>query len=249
MTDTPAGLPTSALLAILQPWVGVAEPIHQAIARFIDHEPEHETLWVGCGSGRSVLWWAERFQTPIAGVDPDAKAIESAEASAREMGLSDLVTLQASDADNLPHEGDVFDMTIINTMYLRDADARVVLEQVAQVARPMSTVVALVPTWLSTPRDVDARRIAALGLVPHLLVKWKGFMRAAGFVELGVEDATRDGRWIAEGWLWLLVRAWRVARWRGLRAVLGRDVRTLRKLARARVLGLSIVKGTRWPHG
>jgi hypothetical protein len=47
----------------------------------------------------------------------------------------------------------------------------------------------------------------------------------------------------------LMVRGWRAAGWAGVRAVFGRDVRTLRRLAKKRVLSLSIIKGTRWPHG
>jgi hypothetical protein len=79
-------------------------------------------------------------------------------------------------------------------------------------------------------------------------MEWKGFFRAAGIVELAVEEAALDGKWIADGWVGLLVRGWRAARWTGLRAVLSRQFVTLRRLARRRVLGLSIVKGTRWPH-
>jgi hypothetical protein len=112
----------------------------------------------------------------------------------------------------------------------------------------MSTVMAVVPSWLSTPDPADAQQLEALGLKPQLLVEWKSFFREAGVVELSVEDAAQDGGWISYGWLGLVVRGWRAAHWTGVRAVLGPEFRTLRRLAMKRVLGLSIIKGTRWPH-
>ncbi|NIM50031.1 MAG: methyltransferase domain-containing protein [Gemmatimonadales bacterium] len=242
-------LSPTGLLAILQPWADVAEPIHRRLAQLADAEPGQEVLWVGCGSGRSVLWWAERFRTHIEGVDPDHNAIEAAERASRRADLASLVTFQTATPDDLPHEAQVFDVTIANLLYLFGTDGARILQEAGRVARPMSTVMALVPSWLSTPDPEDARLLGSLGLQPHLLVEWKSFFREAGIVELSVEDAALDGNWIAYGWIGLLIRGWRAARWVGVGMVLSREVRTLRSLARQRVLGLSIVKGTRWPHG
>lgn len=241
-------LSPSELLTILQPWAEVAAPIHDRLARFADVPPESETLWVGCGAGRSVLWWAARFPAHVVGVDPDGVAIEAAEATSRTAGLDARVNFQTAAADDLPHETDVFDLTIVNVLQLRSADGRVVFTQVARVARPGSVVVALVPTWLRTPSEDEARRVRALGIHPRLLMEWKTSLRDAGLVELAVVDAAQDGGWIADGWLGLLLRGWRVSRWRGVRAVLGRNLRTFRRLAVTRALGLSLVRGVRWPH-
>jgi SAM-dependent methyltransferase len=196
-----------------------------------------------------VVWWAERFESQIQGVDPDERAIENAERVLRTAELAGKAAFQTGSAENLPHEAAVFDITVVNLLYLGDADGRTVLAQAGRVARPMSTVIALVPSWLSQPSEVDARRVERLGIKPQLLVEWKSFMRDAGLVELTVENAAKDGGWIAHGWFGLLARGWRAARWRGVRIVLGSRLRTLRRLALTRVLGLSIVKGTRWPHG
>jgi SAM-dependent methyltransferase len=248
-SSTTTSLSPSTLLAILQPWTDVAEPIHERIAQLAEVGGDSETLWVGCGSGRSVVWWAERFGTQVEGVDPDEPAIEDAERVARTAAPAARATFQAASAENLPHEAAVFDITVVNLLYLADADGAAVFAQAGRVARPMSTVIALVPSWLSRPSKVDAQRVEQLGIKPQLLVEWKSFMRDAGLVELTVENAAKDGGWIAHGWFGLLARGWRVARWRGLRVVLGSRLRTLRRLALTRVLGLSIVKGTRWPHG
>jgi hypothetical protein len=87
-----------------------------------------------------------------------------------------------------------------------------------------------------------------LGFSPYLSVEWKSFFRDAGLVELSVEEVATGGAWLVYGRLQLLLRGWRAAGWVGVRTVLGHEVRTLCRLARKRVLGFSIIKGTRWPH-
>jgi len=244
----PLPLSPASMMAVLQPWADVAEPIHRRLAQLVDAEAGQEVLWVGCGAGRSVLWWARRFQTHVQGVDADHRAIEKAERSSREAGLTGLATFQAADATDLPHEDRTFDLTIANLLCLTGIGGERAVAELGRVARPMSTVAAIVPTWLKTPNPDEARLIGSTGLEPHLLMEWKGFFRAAGIVELLVEEAAIDGGWIAEGRVGLLVRGWRAARWAGVRTVLSREFMTLRRLAHRRMLGLSIVKGTRWPH-
>ncbi|MBE0594243.1 MAG: methyltransferase domain-containing protein [Gemmatimonadales bacterium] len=244
----PLRLSPAKFVAILQPWAEVAEPIHRRLAQLVDAEPGQDVLWVGCGAGRSVLWWAKRFGTHVQGIDRDAKAIEAAEAAARHSQLSLLTSFQASECTNLPHEARVFDVSVANLLQLLEADGGKVVAELARVARPMSVVAALVPCWLSAPAPEDEQAMLALGLRPAMLVEWKNRFRVSGVVELVVEDTSLDGRWISPGWIGLLLRGWRAARWAGLRTVLSREFRILRALAQRRTLGLSIVKGTRWPH-
>ena len=244
----PSRLSPAALLAVLQPWAAVAEPIHRRLAQLVDAESGQDVLWVGCGTGRSVLWWAERFQTHIEGVDADQATIEVAERAVQQAGLARFATFQTAAPANLPHEARVFDVIVVQMLQLQDADGPAVLREAARVARPMSVVLAVVPSWLSTPRESQMRQIEALGIRPQMLVEWKRLFREAGIVELSVEDAATDARWLSAGWLGLLVRGWRAAGWSGVRFVLGRPFRVLRSLALSRVLGLSVIRGTRWPH-
>jgi len=244
----PLRLSPAKFVAVLQPWAEVAEPIHRRLAQIVDAQTEQEVLWVGCGAGRSVLWWARRFETHVQGVDPDSRAIEAAEAAARDAQLTRLTSFQAADSTNLPHEAQVFDLCVANMLQLLEADGGRVLAELARVARPMSTVAALVPCWLSAPKPEDQQALLAIGLRPALLVEWKNYFRVSGVVELVVEDTSLDGRWISPGWIGLVIRGWRAARWAGVRTVLSREFRVLRSLALRRTLGFSIVKGTRWPH-
>ncbi len=244
----PSRLSPTALLAIIQPWGDVAEPIHRRLEQLVDAGSGQDVLLVGCGSGRSVLWWAERFDTHIEGVDPDAAAVERAETAARKVGLGQLATFQSAAPTDLPHEERVFDLVVVHMLHLHGDVGAEALKEAARVTRPMGTVAAVVPTWLRTPDPADVHSLATLGIHPHLLVEWKGYCREAGLVELAVEEAAQEAGWFAAGWLGLLVRAWRAAGWAGIYLLLSREFRAFRSLSLRRGLGLSVVKGTRWPH-
>ena len=81
-----------------------------------------------------------------------------------------------------------------------------------------------------------------------LMLDGKRWFREAGIVELTVEDAPVTTAWMEVGWLVLLPRSWRVAGWRGIRFILSPEFRVLHRLVQQRSLGLSIIKGTRWPN-
>jgi SAM-dependent methyltransferase len=244
----PRRLPATTLLHVLQPWKQIEEPLHRRVAHLADAHHGSETLWIGCGSGRSVLWWAKRFETVTAGIDPDPKTIEQAEQRARDAGLSKLATFQVADPTDLPHEDRVYDTVVVHILHLPDTDGKKVLLEASRVTRPMGTVLVLVPAWTQTPTEKDVAILRGLGFSPHMSVEWKSFCRDAGIVELRVEEVATEGAWLVSGRLQLLLRGWRAAGWLGIRTVLSREVRTLCSLARKRVLGFSIIKGTRWPH-
>lgn len=236
------------LLAALQPWREVDEAIHRRILQLVDAQPEQDVLWIGCGSGRPVLWWANRLNARVHGVDPDPTAIERAERAARALGLEAQVTLQVGSAEDLPHQGEAFDLVVVHMLYLPGADAGKVLKEAARVARPYGVVAGVVPTWLSRPSQREVDRVASLGIRPLLLVEWKQLFREASLVDLTAEEAALDGSWISARWPWVLYRAWRIGGWSAARAALSRSVFALARLARRRVLSLSIVKGARWPR-
>ncbi len=245
----PFRLTSTTLLAILQPWSEIAEPICRRVAQLADAEAGQETLWIGCGAGRSVLWWCERYKTLTEGVDPEAEAIEAADDAARREGLAKLTTFQVADPTDLPHEDHVFDTVVVHMLHLPAPDGKAVLREAGRVARPMATTIAIVPSWLQTPSAKEVAIVARLGISPQMAVEWKSYFREASLVELSVEEPIGDGRWMLQNMLSLIVRGWRAAGWSGVRAAVGRDIRALRRLARKRVLGLLLIKGTRWPHG
>jgi SAM-dependent methyltransferase len=244
----PRRLAATTLLSVLQPWSEIEEPLHRRVAHLADAHHGSETLWVGCGSGRSVLWWARRFETVTGGIDPDPDAIEQAEQRARDAGMAKLATFQNSDPTNLPHEDSVFDTVVVHMLHLPRADGKQVVLEAGRVARPGGTVVLLVPSWSQTAADPDVNTLERLGISPRLSVEWKSFCHDAGVRELRLEEVAAEGAWLGYGRLKIVLRGWRAAGWLGVRTVLGSEVRTLCRLARKRVLGFSIIKGTRQPN-
>jgi len=108
--------------------------------------------------------------------------------------------------------------------------------------------------------------VAHLGARPLILVEWKQLLRDAGVVELTVEDwsdAPSPFRPSAGGpfpdfseiftireKLGIMRRALSRWGWRGVRGALVREREIHRLLTRERVLGLTMIKGTRWsPDG
>ncbi len=240
---------SAQFLTILRPWGTVAEPTYKRMGQILDVEATDEVLWIGTGSARSVMWWAERFRTHIAGLDPDSGAVEAAERSARHMGMAGQISFQVAPPSDLPYEQSVFDLVTINVLSLLGQDYEAILREAGRVVRPMKPVVALVPSWLREPDEADARLLAdRMGLNPQLVVEWKRWFREAGIVELTVEDAPVTTAWMEVGWLVLLPRSWRGAGWRGIRFILSPEFRVLHRLVQQRALGLSIIKGTRWPN-
>jgi SAM-dependent methyltransferase len=241
-------LTPSILLTALQPWTDVVEPIYKRVAEMANASDGGETLWVGCGSGRSVLWWSQKFATMIHGLDPDPEAIESAEERVRGTDLAGQVTFQHADPSTLPHEDRVFDTVVVHMLYMRDVAGDRVLQEAVRVLRPMGSIVVIAPSWQQTPRDSDSGLIESLGFSPRVTMEWKGYLRDAGAVELSVEEAAKGGQWFVPGLFSLARRGWHAAGWTGARSMLSREVWALRRLTRKRILGLSIVKGARWPH-
>jgi hypothetical protein len=143
------------------------------------------------------------------------------------------------------------------------ADPARAVSELARVTKPMGCVVLVQLIWTG---NVDpARRevlVAHLGARPMILVEWKQLLRDAGVVELTVEDWSdapspfRPGGVgpfpdFSEIFTWreklgILRRALRRWGWRGVRGALRREREIHRLLTRERVLGLTMIKGTRW---
>jgi hypothetical protein len=182
------------------------------------------------------------------GLDPDPEAIEAAEERVRGTSIAANVTFQHADPSNLPHEDRVFDTVVVHMLYISGIAGDQVLREAVRVLRPMGSIVVIAPSWQQTPRDSDAALIESLGFSPRVTMEWKGYLRDSGAVELSVEEAAKGGQWFVPGFISLVIRGWHAAGWVGARSMLSREVWVLRRLARKRVLGLSILKGARWPH-
>ncbi|MGH7477144.1 MAG: class I SAM-dependent methyltransferase [Longimicrobiales bacterium] len=238
------------------------QTLYRRVAQLVELGPQHEFIIVPAGRGLAARFLAETTGASGSGVDADPALIESAAASAREAGLDSRLHFDPAPGPELPYKDDVFDLAIGNVGLSTSVDAARAVRELARVTKPMGAIVLIQPVW---NRAVEPGRrdmlIEHLGTRPYLLVEWKQMLREAGVVELIVEDLTASANpWqpmlgaggVVEDLLSfgdraeLLLRVLRQWGWRGVGQAI-RGMRELRALvARERILGLALIKGTRW---
>lgn len=239
------------------------EALYRQIALLTELGPDQLLLDAACGRGVATSYLAETTGAEAYGVDPNAALIGEAEARARREGRDDRVHFEAGSLHDLPYRDGIFDMVIGEVGLATSVDPRRAVQELARVTRPMGSVVLVQLIW--TGHLDEGKRetlVQHLGARPMLLVEWKQLLRDAGVVELHVEDwsdyespfrpAIRGPfHDISEMFSLrqkavILHRAFRRWGWRGVRGAVVREVEIHRLLTRQRVLGLSLIKGTRW---
>lgn len=239
------------------------EALYRKIALLADLQPGQEVLDVACGRGVATHYLAKTFDIEASGVDPDTSAIAEAEERARGAGLEDRLHFQSASLDDLPYKDGIFDLSIGEVGLAAIFDPATAVRELARVTKPMGSVVLVQLIWTgsidSVRRDILVQH---LGARPLLLVEWKQLLRDAGVVDLSVEDWSdqpspfsplvgQPFHDLAELFslrqkLSILRRAMRRWGWRGVRGAVLREQEIHRLLTRQRVLGLSMIKGTRW---
>ena len=267
---TPAGVLTAGYPSIL--WVSrlshrpflspAAEALYRRIARQAELAPGCEFLVVPAARGLTTRFISQVSGASGVGVDPNPSISDDARARGRDAGFSANVHFDAAALTDLPYQDEVFDFALGEIGLGASGDVAGAVRELVRVVKPMGTVVLLQLVW---NRQMEAARreelVRMLGVRPMLLVEWKQLLRDAGAVELHVEDLTESASTPRQPLLGVaglidfyslrdrpgvLVRAWRRWGWRGVRETL-RQARELRQLiGHERVLGLALIRGTRW---
>ena len=203
-----------------------------------------------------------RSGAAVTGVDPDPGRIGQAEARRRETASAGIVVFEIAPLDDLPHETAVFDAAVAEPEVASSNNPARALVELVRVTKPLGRVVALLPTWTSEIESGDREDLVQrLGLRPQLLVEWKQMLRAAGLVDLVVQDwsdggpsaASHTPRTAMPALTWrqkaqITGRAWRRRGWRAARGAVRREMELLDDLSRERALGFQLVMGVKWPY-
>lgn len=242
------------------------EPLYREIASMVELEEGQELLDAACGRGIATAFLARQYGVVATGVDPDSELVREAEQRARAEDLQHRLTFQHSRLDDLPFRDAMFDVVLGEVALSALADPARAIGELVRVTRPMGSVVLVQLTWTGN-LDEERREILVrhLGARPLLLVECKQLLRDAGVVELQVSDwSDRPSPFRPGGGapfhdlarlftlrekLEILRRAVRRWGWGALRGAVMREHEIHRLLTVERVLGLTVVKGTRWPHG
>ncbi len=258
--------PVPAILRLVQlvtvgRWRATGEDLYREVADLSEARAGSELLVVGCGTGITAEWLAARTGAAVTGVDPVASRIAQAEARRRE-SAEGIVTFEIAPLDDLPHENAVFDAAVAEPEIAAAHDPARALRELVRVTRPLGRVVALLPTWTSEIASSDREDLVQrIGLRPRLLVEWKQLLRAAGLVDLVVQDwsdggpssASRTPETAMPALTWrqkaqITGSAWRRRGWRAARGAVRRELELLDDLSRERALGFQLVMGVKWPH-
>ncbi|HEX2091254.1 MAG TPA: methyltransferase domain-containing protein [Longimicrobiaceae bacterium] len=261
-SDAP-GVPSMLDLVRLSPapvFPPGGEELYRQIARLTELGPGCEVLDAACGRGVSTLFLAANYGVEAIGVDADEGLIREAEQHARDTGDETRVTFQATALDDLPYRDGIFDVAIGEIGLAASVDPARAVRELARVTKPLGVVVLVQLIWTG---NVDPVRreilVRHLGARPMILVEWKQLLRDAGVVDLLVEDwSDTPSPFRPDPFLdftriftprqklriyWRALRRWG---WRGVRGAVIREREIHLLLTRERVLGLSLVKGTRW---
>ncbi|HEU0054288.1 MAG TPA: methyltransferase domain-containing protein [Longimicrobium sp.] len=239
------------------------EELYRQIASLTELHEGSEVIDVACGRGISTLFLAKSYGAQGVGVDPDRNLVDEAGHRARSDGLDTRFHFETAALDDLPYRDGIFDLAIGEIGLAASADPARAVGELARVTRPFGCVVLIQLIWTGNVgperREILSRH---LGARPMFLVEWKQLLRDAGVVDLVVEDwsdAPSPFRPAANGpfpdfaelftfreKVRILRRALRRWGWRGVQGAVVREREVHRLLTRERVLGLSLIKGTRW---
>lgn len=236
------------------------EALYRSILRLVDLPPESEFLLVPCGRGRSALFVAESTGASGVGADPDPFMVRVATERAKAAGLAGRLHFDNAPVHDLPYQDDIFDLTLGEIELGATGDPPAAVRELVRVTKPGGTVALVQLVWLRTLAD-DRRTelVERLGVRPQMLVEWKQMLKEAGVGELRVEDWSDasgsqsrpsvlgglSALFTLRGKLRILPRAWERWGWRGVRAALSRERALRHLLEEERVLGVSLIVGTR----
>lgn len=239
-----------------------AQALYRRIARAAELTSDDEFLLAPSARGLTTRFLAQVSGASGAGVDPSAELTEDAAAAARAAGLDARLHFDAAQLDDLPYQDEVFDFAMGELGLGASGDPAAAVRELVRVVKARGTVALLQLVWT---RQLEPDRAEALvrklGVRPMLLVEWKQMLRDAGAVDLHVEDLTDAAVTPQQPLLGVaglvdffslrdrtgvLYRAWRRWGWNGMWEVVlhGNEVRHL--IARERVLGLTLIRATRW---
>jgi SAM-dependent methyltransferase len=239
------------------------EALYRKIGSLTEMSSGMEVLDAACGRGVSTRFLASSFGVHGVGVDADPVLVTEAERRTREELPETPLAFEAAALDDLPFKDGIFDVAIGELGLAALADPRRAVAELARVTKPFGCVVLVQLIWTGNV-DPERREILVqhLGARPLILVEWKQLLRDAGVVDLTVEDwsdAPSPFRPAAGGpfpdfaeiftfreKVGIMRRALRRWGWRGVRGAIVREREIHRLLTRERVLGLTMIKGTRW---
>lgn len=211
-----------------------------------------DVLEVGTRSGDALCFWAAEHGVDGTGVDSDTRRIRLAEEHARELGLTERVQFQVGSLDDLPFRDGSFDAVVGQVAIGQVAGAGAEIAELVRVARRGGAVILLEWTW--APELPPAQRALVrhtFGVRVRSSEEWQRHLAAEGVGDVAVhhvwdiEVAVPGDSLRAR--LGALPATRKLRAWGRFAGMVRRQREARRLLARGNVLGVTVIKGTKWP--
>ena len=108
-------------------------------------------LEVGCGTGATARYLAQKVGCRVLGVDIRSSMIEQARERAARAGVQDRVEFRVADATGLPFEDDTFDAVLVESVTTFIEDKAAATGEYARVLKPGGCVGLNEELWHQTP--------------------------------------------------------------------------------------------------
>ncbi|CAN5872191.1 hypothetical protein BH20GEM3_BH20GEM3_08960 [soil metagenome] len=228
------------------------EPLWRTVAELGDCAAGRDVLEVGTGSGEALCFWAAEYGIDGTGVDTDPRSVQQAEEHARERSLGEQLQFQVAPLDDLPFRDGSFDAAVGAAAIGQLASPLAGITELVRVVRVGGTVILLQWAWapdISPPKRALVRH--TLGPSARSLEEWKRHLAAQGVRELTlhtVRDVRVDvPREALRARLGALPHTRKLRAWGRFAGMIRREREARRLLAGGKVLGVTLITGTRWP--
>lgn len=157
----------------------------------LDIKPGSRVLEIGCGSGHTACYLAQRFQCQVTAVDLSVSMIRAARQRVAEAGLDAQVRCEIADICWLPFAGGSFDYVIIQAV-LMFVDKTRALGEIRRVLRPGGQLGAIEFAWHQPPpaevRD-DTHKICGCSVLEfHTRDEWAGWLQRLNYQHIEAEE-------------------------------------------------------------
>lgn len=175
----------------------VIHEVHKRLIKELAPKEGMKILDVGSGSGRTVLYIAEKVVSTgkAVGVDVSNLAISLAKKRAKQAGLEGIAEIKLGDAENLPFNDEIFDAVISECVISLVPDKQKALKEKVRVLKPGGRVIMHdVIRWMEIPAVVKSDPSLYCSCIGGAvtIASYKDMMTKAGLENIKMIDYTKE---------------------------------------------------------
>lgn len=170
--------------------VGGAHPgglrLSKKILETLDIDEETKILDVGCGTGQTMAYIAERYGCKVTGIDVQEKMVEKANHRFKDLQLS--IQCQRGDVESLPFDRNSFDY-ILSESVLTFTDLENALKEIKRLLKESGTFIAVEMVKEKELPEKDLEKLQQFYGFKEILTEemWCHRLSSAGFHRVQIE--------------------------------------------------------------